>query len=183
MLIRLRLCAGWSAPLLFAYGKSRFCHDMTHIPSGTSCWHYLSGQWSLLDHIFIWRPNCWKPHKQISSLTLVENTRSKVYQPFRLMETNHIIKSELDVRFKRPSLNGPSKQCPPKSNATEQCITTRTTTSASNNFQRTIKCWPFMFQIKRICSFWYHVTIIMLNRCKYPMTKIDWADLVCTHSK
>ena len=33
-LIRLRKCAGWSAPLLFAYGKSRFCHDMTHIILG-----------------------------------------------------------------------------------------------------------------------------------------------------
>ena len=29
-LIRLRGCAGWSAPLLFAYGKSRFCHDVAH---------------------------------------------------------------------------------------------------------------------------------------------------------
>ena len=26
-LIRLRGCAGWSAPLLFAYGINRFCHD------------------------------------------------------------------------------------------------------------------------------------------------------------
>ena len=27
-LIRLRGCAGWSAPLLFAYGKNRFSHDV-----------------------------------------------------------------------------------------------------------------------------------------------------------
>ena len=30
-LIRLRGCAGLSAPLLFTYGKSRFCHDVDHI--------------------------------------------------------------------------------------------------------------------------------------------------------
>ena len=30
-LVRLRGCAGRSAPLLFAYGKSRFCHDVAHI--------------------------------------------------------------------------------------------------------------------------------------------------------
>ena len=30
-LIRLHKCAGWSAPLLFAYGKSRFCHDVARI--------------------------------------------------------------------------------------------------------------------------------------------------------
>ena len=28
---RLRGCAGWSVPLLFAYGKSRFCHDLAQI--------------------------------------------------------------------------------------------------------------------------------------------------------
>ena len=32
VLISLRECAGWSAPLLFAYGKNRFSHDMAHIP-------------------------------------------------------------------------------------------------------------------------------------------------------
>ena len=31
MLIRLRRCAGWSASLLFAYGKNRFSHDMAHL--------------------------------------------------------------------------------------------------------------------------------------------------------
>ena len=30
-LIRLRCCADWSAPLLFAFGKNRFSHDVTHI--------------------------------------------------------------------------------------------------------------------------------------------------------
>ena len=30
VLIRLHECAGWSAPLLFAYGKSRFSHDVAH---------------------------------------------------------------------------------------------------------------------------------------------------------
>ena len=30
-LIRLRRCAGWSAPLLFAYGINRFSHDVAHI--------------------------------------------------------------------------------------------------------------------------------------------------------
>ena len=30
-LIRLRGCAGWSAPLLFAYGIKRFSHDVAHI--------------------------------------------------------------------------------------------------------------------------------------------------------
>ena len=31
---RLRGCAGWSAPLLFAYGKSRFSHAVAHMTSG-----------------------------------------------------------------------------------------------------------------------------------------------------
>ena len=31
MLIRLHGCAGWSASLLFAYGKNRFSHDVAHI--------------------------------------------------------------------------------------------------------------------------------------------------------
>ena len=31
MLIRLCECAGWSAPLLFAYGKNGFSHDVAHI--------------------------------------------------------------------------------------------------------------------------------------------------------
>ena len=31
VLIRLFGCAGWSAPLLFAYGINRFSHDMVHI--------------------------------------------------------------------------------------------------------------------------------------------------------
>ena len=30
-LISLRGCAGWSAPLLFAYGINRFSHDLAHI--------------------------------------------------------------------------------------------------------------------------------------------------------
>ena len=28
------ICAGWSAPLLFAYGKNRFSHDVTRIKGG-----------------------------------------------------------------------------------------------------------------------------------------------------
>ena len=35
MLIRLRGCAGWSAPLLFAYDKHKFSHDVAHI--GDNC--------------------------------------------------------------------------------------------------------------------------------------------------
>ena len=31
VLIRLRKCAGWSVPLLFAYGIYRFSHDMSHL--------------------------------------------------------------------------------------------------------------------------------------------------------
>ena len=31
MLIKLRECTGWSAHLLFAYGKNRFSHDVAHI--------------------------------------------------------------------------------------------------------------------------------------------------------
>ena len=31
MLIRLRACAGWFAPLLFAYAMNRFSHDMAHL--------------------------------------------------------------------------------------------------------------------------------------------------------
>ena len=30
-LIRLRECAGWPVPLLFAYGKNRFSHDVAHL--------------------------------------------------------------------------------------------------------------------------------------------------------
>ena len=30
VLIRLRGCAGWYAPLLFAYGENRFSHDVAH---------------------------------------------------------------------------------------------------------------------------------------------------------
>ena len=29
--IRMRECVGWSAPLLFAYGKNRFSHDVAHM--------------------------------------------------------------------------------------------------------------------------------------------------------
>ena len=31
---RLRVCAGWSAPLLFAYGINRFSHDVAHMSQG-----------------------------------------------------------------------------------------------------------------------------------------------------
>ena len=31
MLIRLRVCAGWSASLLFAYGINRFSHEVAHM--------------------------------------------------------------------------------------------------------------------------------------------------------
>ena len=34
-LIRLRGCAGWSAPLLFAFCKNRFSHDVAHVSSYT----------------------------------------------------------------------------------------------------------------------------------------------------
>ena len=34
-LVRLRGCAGWSAPLLFAYGKKRFSHGVTQLYEGT----------------------------------------------------------------------------------------------------------------------------------------------------
>ena len=40
MLIRLRGCPGWSAPLLFAYGKNRFSHDGAHIKFNINCWFY-----------------------------------------------------------------------------------------------------------------------------------------------
>ena len=47
MLIRLCECAGWSASLLFAYGKNRFCHDAAQIKV------YLAEQaWCL----------AWQPH-------------------------------------------------------------------------------------------------------------------------
>ena len=35
-LIRLRGCAGWSAPLMFAYGKNRFSHDVAQIKTSIS---------------------------------------------------------------------------------------------------------------------------------------------------
>ena len=36
MLIRLHGCAGWSAPLLFAYGKNRFSHDVAQMTNWTA---------------------------------------------------------------------------------------------------------------------------------------------------
>ena len=36
-LIRLRGCAGWSAPLLFAYGINRFSHDVAHLVFWKKC--------------------------------------------------------------------------------------------------------------------------------------------------
>ena len=36
-LIRLRGCAGWSAPLLFAYGINRFAHDAAQIKAPNTC--------------------------------------------------------------------------------------------------------------------------------------------------
>ena len=36
-LIRLRGCAGWSAPLLFTYDKNRFSHDVAHFQIIRSC--------------------------------------------------------------------------------------------------------------------------------------------------
>ena len=48
-LIRLRGCAGWSAPLLFAYGINRFSHDVAHfISDRNSC----SKQWLWSDAVF-----------------------------------------------------------------------------------------------------------------------------------
>ena len=41
VLIRLRGCAGWTAPLLFAYGKNRFSHDVAHMDRVKRIW-YLS---------------------------------------------------------------------------------------------------------------------------------------------
>ena len=38
MLIRLHGCAGWSAPLLFTYGKNRFSHDTAHISAYPIQW-------------------------------------------------------------------------------------------------------------------------------------------------
>ena len=42
MLIRLRGCAGWSAPSLFAYGKNRFSHDVVQVQ--ISCSFHLRGK-------------------------------------------------------------------------------------------------------------------------------------------
>ena len=38
MLIRLRGCAGWSAPLLFAYGIKQFSHDLAHLMDESYTW-------------------------------------------------------------------------------------------------------------------------------------------------
>ena len=40
VLIRLRGCAGWSAPLLFAYGINRFSHDVALLFSYTDLFCY-----------------------------------------------------------------------------------------------------------------------------------------------
>ena len=48
--IRLRGCAGWSAPLLFAYGKNRFSHDVAHICSAAQC-HCNLRTWWLTSHV------------------------------------------------------------------------------------------------------------------------------------
>ena len=44
VLFRLRRCAGWSAPLLFAYGKNRFPHDVAHTVMILSFLTHKSGQ-------------------------------------------------------------------------------------------------------------------------------------------
>ena len=59
VLIRLRGCAGWSAPLLFADGINRFSHDVIHIfvcsffrILSSAC----SGRWKFtMHHIFLWK--------------------------------------------------------------------------------------------------------------------------------
>ena len=38
VLIRLRGCAGWSAPLLFAYGIKQFSHDLAHLMDESYTW-------------------------------------------------------------------------------------------------------------------------------------------------
>ena len=57
-LIRLRGCAGWSAPLLFTYDKNRFSYDVAHFQINRS---YLCRrkEKSLLHPILRWKNNCW----------------------------------------------------------------------------------------------------------------------------
>ena len=52
MLIRLQGCAGWSAPLLFAYGINRFSHDVAQIweTSFESCFDYIKFLRSCFKH-------------------------------------------------------------------------------------------------------------------------------------
>ena len=50
VLIRLCGCAGWTASLLFAYDKSRFCHYVSHILSYASSFSSSSFLYSALPH-------------------------------------------------------------------------------------------------------------------------------------
>ena len=57
VLIRLRGCTGWSAPLLFAYGKNRFSHDGAHIILTfmcTTCAGHIVSIW-MIAWMFSWK--------------------------------------------------------------------------------------------------------------------------------
>ena len=53
VLIRLRGCAGWSAPLLFAYAINRFPHDVAHI-DWAGAWQTNKMTWSHQRLISAW---------------------------------------------------------------------------------------------------------------------------------
>ena len=61
--IRLRGCAGWSEPLLFAYGKNSFSHDVAHIRAYIA--EVITLSWSLL----CLRPEYEPPHVKINKMT------------------------------------------------------------------------------------------------------------------
>ena len=59
VLIRLRESAGWSAPLLFAYGINRFSHDMAHI--------LITPNWSVGEIVFLQYFMPYRPIQQLWS--------------------------------------------------------------------------------------------------------------------
>ena len=69
--IRLHGCAGWSAPLLFAYGKNRFSHDVAHFS-----WYGSNKVWSKSKQEFATCGNnlfhCEDSHNVVVSIILTE---------------------------------------------------------------------------------------------------------------
>ena len=88
MLIRLRGCAGWSAPLLFAYGKNKFSHDVAHI-----IYDNIKNLKVLLQYLFIHYNIIWAASSKLSPMRAAKvqaslRIRSVSPEPPLLAHTN-----------------------------------------------------------------------------------------------